>query len=80
MTDYDRLIAFLDGAGFKGRPPNPTPYGFDMPGDGREYVVWPPDEDGDTCVRIGSGEGYSGFFSEWYFDPAGKLVEFSTAE
>lgn len=76
MTDKERLLAFLDGAGYA-RTDATSQYSLmderAYYEDGPTERKWPPVTSASGIV-IGSGIGYGGFYAEFLFDENEKLI------
>lgn len=85
MSDLDRLLDFLHGAGYTAAPSRDflenTSYGnFN---EGRQYFRRDEerryghgtDKTCATTVEVDTGVGYGGFYASFYFDADGKLLD-----
>lgn len=72
MSDRDRYIEFLHSLGFKQKSEGGTSSIYTIADD--EYLVLGNE------IYLGSGKGYSGFFSWFEFDESGKFVTHGAAE
>lgn len=76
MNDLDRLLEFLHAAHYEQTDHDDAYNGIH----GRTYWRGTDHRHGQIVIRIGSGIGYSGFYCDFYFDEAGRLIDHGSWE